>query len=409
MSRMDTGETAGPAPQLEPVSRKKLKRIRDQLEFYLSSANLSRDRFLQKSMCPPMSLQAPAETSCGCVELSVICEFPLMKELTGGSLELIRRGAELSSHLELSADKRTLRRRLPIVPLSEEETTQKTIYVEYIPPNLSTHTSLKRFFSKYGSVTHVSLPQYKIKKRLREGKIDISSKLFAFIEFATHQSALTAITAFEGKCQFNQLTSGTSDSIKSETEIMCPIKFGKDLTNTSSSSVTNNRKRRCEENHIEYETSGLCQGAKRKKDSLAPVLPLQAINTHTEELGEIACSQMGRVKKKKARNRRKPRKRQRERKMLVDINSNYTSATLRQMCVISKSDWLKKKTELKTVQRELMGHLKLVNKQVVIGTPVKRSIEQVACEEKDKEEERRGIDKILDQSMLIAEKVFKQK
>ena len=403
---MDTGETtkhaATPASQLEPVSRRKLKKIRDQLEFYFSSANLSRDRFLQNNMCPPMSLQAPADTSLGYVALSAIVQFDIMKELAGGSLELIRRGAELSSHLELTGDKNSVKRRMPIVFLSEEETTERTIYVEHIPHNLSSHKSLKKFFSKYGSVTHVSLPQHKIKKRLREGKVTISSKLIAFIEFATHQSALTAITAFQRISPADLLTNGDSCSSKSQTLKMCPIKFGKDLTNKSNSSETNNRKRRCEENQVERDTSDLCRDAKRKKDDLSPVTPLQPIAPPSEQLG--------RVKKKRTRNRRKHRKRNRERSMSVDTNSNNSNVT-RQHCmsVISKSDWQKKKSEVRSVQRELMGQLKLVNRQAALLAPMQQPREQ-ECEGKDRKEEKmRGIDKILDQSMQIAENIFKQK
>ena len=399
---MDTGGTTGPAAapyQLEPVSRRKLKRIRDQLEFYLGSANLSRDRFLQNNMCPPMSMQAPGATSCGCVALSVISQFAIMKELTGGSLELIRRGAELSSHLELSADRAGVRRRQPIALLSEEETAQRTIYVEHIPPKLSSHRCLKGFFSKYGSVTHMSLPQYRLKKGLREGKVTISSKLIAFIEFATQLSALAAISAFQGKYPVSPLTNETNEASKCETPKMCPIKFGKDLTNKSNSSDTNNRKRRCEDNQVE-DTSDTCRGAKRKKGTFSPVPSLQAIDPPSED---IECSQMGRVKKKKVRKRRKPRKKKREINMLMDINSNCSNVSMQQMSVISKSDWLKNKSELKTVQREFMGHLKLVNRQAVLGTPINR------LEYERKDEKMRGLDKILDQSMQIAEKIFKQK
>ncbi|KAI6660036.1 hypothetical protein LOD99_14377 [Oopsacas minuta] len=122
----------------------------------------------------------------------------------------------------------------------------------------------------------------------------------------------------------------------------------------------------------------------------------------------ISCPVMGKVKKKKSRNRRKPKKRKRNEKM--QSSTSYSQPIVEQMCVMSKADWLKKKSEFKTVQKCFMGNLKLVNKQARLGVVMQSQVDTPESEKHtDKNSKKRGCDKILSQSMQIAERIFKWK
>lgn len=392
--------------QIEAVSKRRLKKIRDQLEFYFSSSNLAKDKFLQQHMSSPVNPLSTAETSCGYVALSVINQFSVMKELSGGSIDVIRRGAELSSHLDLSEDKMSLKRRLPVEHLTEEEVTLRTIYVEHVPPTLSSHALLKKFFSKYGSVTYVSIPNYKIKVAKRKnGKTTVSSNLFSFIEFSCHQAAVAAIEAFNGSNPVDGILNSKPSMLQLSLASQGSVNFGKDLTNKSNSSQTN-RKRRFEvENEIDSTHS-----MKRKKVETSPPLSPSS-NPPVEVMDSFKTENIVRVKKEKLMNRRRPRRKKRRNKKLSPSASN-TVSMVKQMCVMSKSDWLKKKSEVKTAQKSFMRNLKALNTQVASGVvmrPNEVTTDKQYTESTEKERSKRGCDKILSQSMRIADEVFKWK
>ena len=390
--------------QVQAVSKRKLKKVRDQLEFYFSSSNLSKDKFLQQHMSPPINPLSTAGTSCGYVALSVVGQFSVMKELSGGNIEVIRRGAELSSHLDLSEDKMSVKRRLPAVQLTEEEATLRTIYVEHVPPILSSHALLKKFFSKYGSVTYVSIPDYKIKVIKRKtGKVTVSSNLFSFIEFSCHQAAVTAIEAFNGSNPVDNILNNKPSMLQLSLASQSLVNFGKDLTNKSNTSQTN-RKRRFEvENEIDS-----THNMKRKKIETSP--PLTPLSNPTMEVTKT--ENIIRVVKGKLTNRRRPRRKKRRNKHLPPTASN-TVSTIKQMCVMSKSDWLKKKSEFKTAEKSFMTNLKALNKQVASGVVMRSN--EVTCDKEyttkstEKERSKRGCDKIVSESMRIADQVFKWK
>ena len=387
---------------IEAVSKRRLKKIRDQLEFYFSSSNLAKDEFLQQHMSPPINPLSTAETSCGYVALSVINQFSVMKELSGGSIEVIRRGAELSSHLDLSEDKMSVKRRLPAEQLTEEEATLRTIYVEHVPPNLSSHALLKKFFSKYGSVTYVSIPDYKTKViKRKNGKVTVSSNLFSFIEFSCHQAAVTAIEAFNGSNPIDCILNNKPSMLQLSLALQSSVSFGKDLTNNSNTSQTN-RKRRFE---VEEEVDSTHNMKRKKIDTSPPLAP--SSHPAVEVMDSSNTGNIIRVKKEKLMNRRRPRRKKRRNKKLPSTASN-TVSTIKQMCVMRKSDWFKKKSEFKTAQKSFMTNLKVLNKQVSSGV-VMRSDEVTRDKSTEKEKSKRGCDKIVSESMRIADQVFKWK
>ena len=397
-------------------SKRKLKKVRNQLEFYFSSTNLLKDTYLQQHMSPPMS-QQQSELGRGYVELDLLTQFGVVRELTGGNVEAVRRGAELSPHLELSEDGRCVRRKEPVTPLSEEEVTLRTIYVEHFPPKLNSQQALQKLFSKYGAVTYVSLPHYRTKNcKSKQAPI---SKGFAFIEFSSPHSVARAVSALRA----NQNVLTERDSDVSELELAPlnnslalkhspPVKFGKDLTNKSNKTAQN-RKRRYDVEEVGEEAS-TCQEVKRNKfDSGTSQTPLPVnppLEGRERREGEATEGMEEGITavKKKVRNRLRRKKRLREKKMLIPNLRKHTDkcAVTHPMRVMTKSQWLGMKSEFKSAQKECLGQLKQVNKQARLNASLMPREEQMECEKKGESEKERGCDKILSQCMQIA-KSFK--
>lgn len=71
-----------------------------------------------------------------------------------------------------------------ITPIKQKENTEDcTVYVQNLPPDAN-HDWLSTIFSQYGNVAYVSIPHYKINKKI---------KGFAFVEFDTPEEAKKCI------------------------------------------------------------------------------------------------------------------------------------------------------------------------------------------------------------------------
>lgn len=92
---------------------------------------------------------------------------------------------ESSKILQLSEDGEKVRR---ITEIQENrDVDSKTLYVEALPSKAD-HDWIKTSFSKFGAVAYVSLPRYKISKKIKE---------FAFIEFEKDESVEKAMKFFK--------------------------------------------------------------------------------------------------------------------------------------------------------------------------------------------------------------------
>ncbi|KAF2904007.1 hypothetical protein ILUMI_02178 [Ignelater luminosus] len=147
--------------------------ILQQMEFYFSDSNLTKDRFLsQLIQTDPY------------VDIDVFLKFNKIRKLTA-NIEDITKAVSKSELLELSDDKTKICRKLPVQV--KENVDECTVYVERLKSD-ATHEWLMSIFSEFGNVVYVSIPKYK-----HNGMI----KGFAFIEFENEDGAKAALEYFE--------------------------------------------------------------------------------------------------------------------------------------------------------------------------------------------------------------------
>lgn len=156
-----------------PRIRKKalFAKIREQMEFYFSDANLHKDRFLKKSI---------EATSDGYISLEVFLQCNKIKVLTNDAGVIADAIDNKSQLLQINPERTHVRRVTPIKePVNVDE---RTVYVECLPHDAD-HQWVKRLFSACGKVVYVSLPRYPSTGDL---------KGFGFVEFETVEGAEAA-------------------------------------------------------------------------------------------------------------------------------------------------------------------------------------------------------------------------
>lgn len=205
--------------------RKKLlyKTVLEQMEFYFSDANLSKDRFLRQ-----LVEEDPY------VSLEVFLSFNKINRLVS-TVEGIAKAVKKSDILELSEDSLKVRRTTPI-KLKENED-DCTLYVENLPPEIS-HDELKKVFSEFGKVVYVSIPKYRHTH---------ASKGFAFVEFDTPQDADETVRIFKEK--------GSCLSPHMLPEKLCSIRTFEDQSESGPQKQHSDKVR--DENNSEDHLSGL--------------------------------------------------------------------------------------------------------------------------------------------------------
>ncbi|XP_063874965.1 la-related protein 7-like [Scylla paramamosain] len=176
-----------PAPQQQPEAagkeapaskefrkRKKrlLQQIADQMDFYFSAANITKDRFMSSLL-----RDGPY------IDLQTFFKFNKIRSMTS-DITFLRKAISKSSLLELSEDGLQVRRKAA-VEVKENEL-HCTIYVENIPSNAD-HDWVRQVFGEYGTIDYISLPRYH-----RSGR----PKGFAFVEFKAPEMANSALEAF---------------------------------------------------------------------------------------------------------------------------------------------------------------------------------------------------------------------
>jgi La-related protein 7 len=158
-----------------PRRKDVLRRLKEQVEFYFSDINLNRDRFLNHRI---------TESEDGFVSIEMIAGFNRMKDISE-DLSLIVKAMRRSDMLEVSENGDMVRRATPVG--SVENTNDRTLYVEDLPPSASIDV-LKSDFSSCGTVEYVNLP------RVRETK---EVKGYAWITFADPSGVLKALKVFD--------------------------------------------------------------------------------------------------------------------------------------------------------------------------------------------------------------------
>lgn len=178
----ETISTENKESSVENLKMKKTRRrkkalhtsIKNQMEFYFSDANLSKDRFMQNAIKEGSEMK-----------LETFLSFNKMRTLTGDVKE-IAKALKYSSKLRLSEDETMVSRTTLFLPKSQEEVDNCTIYVEQLPSNAN-HEWVKELFTEFGTVAYISLPKFKDLTKI---------KGFAFVEFDSADQASKAVNAF---------------------------------------------------------------------------------------------------------------------------------------------------------------------------------------------------------------------
>ncbi|KAL7051292.1 hypothetical protein ACKWTF_004418 [Chironomus riparius] len=158
-------------------------KLLNQMEFYFSSSNLAKDRFIAKLISEDPYV--PLSTFLKFNKISQILRTYMIPEEK--HLHEITKSISKSTILELSEDKTKIQLKSDAPKKTQEEIDECTVYIEQIPIN-STHDSLKLIFSKYGKVNYVSLPRYKKSRQIKQ---------FCFIEFDDPANVQNVVTAFK--------------------------------------------------------------------------------------------------------------------------------------------------------------------------------------------------------------------
>lgn len=176
MEEVNTTEKGEGKEESKKDTRRRKKhlihQITAQMDFYFSSANITKDRFMASLL-----ENGPY------INLEIFFKFNRIRFLTN-EISLLRKAVSKSSLLELSEDRQKVKRKIDIEKKDNEM--DCTIYVENIPSHVD-HDWVRHVFAQYGTIDYVSLPRYR-----RSGR----PKGFAFVEFKTPEMASSALEAF---------------------------------------------------------------------------------------------------------------------------------------------------------------------------------------------------------------------
>ncbi|XP_025199852.1 la-related protein 7 [Melanaphis sacchari] len=336
--------------------------LKKQMEFYLSDANLRKDRYFGNLM----------QTS-QCISINTFLNCNKIKSLTQNPEDIIK-ALESSNVLSVSDCKTKIYRIKPIEDKKPEDIERCTVYVEQLPPKAD-HDWIKSMFEKYGSVAYISLPKFK------SGII----KRFAFIEFDNEESAIKVLEEYKKSHEVSKILPEELQSI---------ITFNEDEdkdTDKSTNNVNLSKKRKHSisiegvEKKMKKETpqiscSGIKNSKKKKKKDKNKKCDfddeqknssfeisdsennqralIENIDTIISKSSEKIISDDDKREKSIEPNNtdsviKKKRKRNKGKKLKLDTTS--TSPALR---IMSKTEWRKLRNQFLNMQRQKMSLLK---------------------------------------------------
>ncbi|KAM0938613.1 putative lupus La protein [Dioscorea sansibarensis] len=176
---------------VNPLSEDLRDKIVRQVEYYFSDENLPTDKFLLKQM---------KKDKAGFVPIALIASFRKMKKLVQ-DLCLIKAALRTSTELVLSSDGKGVKRSKPL-PIAEiNDAKARTILVENLPQDYSTENMQKIFgnVGKYFIVLRINditiCDPHLVEESANNKKVEkaVSSKLHALIEYATVETAKSAV------------------------------------------------------------------------------------------------------------------------------------------------------------------------------------------------------------------------
>jgi hypothetical protein len=193
-------------------------KIRAQLEFLFSDANLAKDRYLRRQLaasggeeCVPFAVLArfyriaALSQNAAIIQVRGACFLvaPVHCKFAHSAHLSLQRAAQTSSALRLSDDGTKVGRATPYVPQPPDAADAATIYVDNLPLH-SHHDWLRQHFAAYGRVAHVSMPRFRSTRHRFKG--------FAFVEYESVAGAETAVAAYAQAAASAAAAAGAPDT-----------------------------------------------------------------------------------------------------------------------------------------------------------------------------------------------------
>ncbi|XP_055385485.1 GATA zinc finger domain-containing protein 4-like [Condylostylus longicornis] len=373
--------------------RKLYNQVREQMEFYFSDANLTKDRFLMQII-----REDPY------VPLEIFLNFNKIKKLIKTTGELIK-ALSSSNKLELNDDKTRVTRIKPLIDVDENRDgiDARTIYVESLPANAD-HEWVKKIFehaSNDGKVTYVSLPKYKHSKKLKE---------FGFVEFETIDMAekcLKTFQEFNGLLNYdniepiNLLSITTYIKENNVTKNINDIKKEKFIKDDDCDEPKNKRIRLdIDENQLrKNDNANICNS---NNNSINNNITNNTNNIDDDDMESCEANESDKELNDLSGNKRKKlrKKKKKDKKNKNLIKSNAASNTtinnnsslihsrplnlevdLKDLKILPKRDWKRLRNRYLNLQREKINNLKKKNWQrnndISKGNPNKKQIAAV--------------------------------
>mmetsp|Transcript_91878 Transcript_91878/g.260119 ORF Transcript_91878/g.260119 Transcript_91878/m.260119 type:complete len:820 (-) Transcript_91878:119-2578(-) len=155
-----------------------LERVRRQVDFYFSDANLRRDKFMQRKI----------SEGNGLVALSTILQFNRIRGLRCRYPAQLAQAIRKSDMLVLSEDKTKVQRDLSKAPAEHVDPTARTVYIEGLPLTFGID-DLAHYLARHGCVRLVELPHHKQTREPRG---------FCFVEYSKEEEAAAAVAGLDG-------------------------------------------------------------------------------------------------------------------------------------------------------------------------------------------------------------------
>ncbi|CAG7721782.1 unnamed protein product [Allacma fusca] len=319
--------------KIRPRKRKLYTDVCQQIEFYFSDSNISKNRMM-------LELVAGSEY----VSLDHFLGFhKIQKLLPDVSIAYLQKSLASSSVLELSPDLLGVKRRVSYDPQklkSDEEVEQCTIYVENVPTHVD-HEWLEKIFQEFGPIAYVAMPKFK-HSGLPKG--------FAFIEFKEKEGAEHCLNAYGdiGACLPKDLDPEKLLSVRTfERPESSTSPNG--VTDISTSPSSSHQKRERSEDVVDGDDD--VPKKRRRTDSAEAQSPSRLPDsTATEDKGENGESNaQSSAEKKKRRRLYKTKK--------LDNIEKLESDSI-QLKILPKKIWRQLRNRYLNLQRENLGKLK---------------------------------------------------
>ena len=136
----------------------------------MSSSNIKKDKYIQQNM-----------DNDGYISIELFLGFNKLKQLKV-TLSKLQQAVSKSRELILSSDKLYIKRKSPVSQDDYNADIERTLYVEGYNVKEMNHDILRKLFTPFGKVLHVSMPRF----------ANHSFRGFAFIEFSTPEAAVAA-------------------------------------------------------------------------------------------------------------------------------------------------------------------------------------------------------------------------